>query len=257
VLIVLPPSEAKNPPPESGLPVDLDALSFAELTPTRTKVIRALAATSSRKDALDRLLAGRSLAAEVAQNIHIDALPTRRALDTYRGALFGALDAQSLSSAARRRAATRLVIVSALWGALRPQDHIPPYRLNICSNLVGLGALEPMWRAVLGPVLAGAAGRSGMVVDLRSSSSQAVGMPEGIGERTITVRVVRDGDHHGASSYASKCTRGKVARYLLESGANPSTPQQLAEALADRWQVEITPSNRPGQRWSIGVVAPG
>jgi uncharacterized protein len=257
VLILLPPSEAKNPPPENGVPVDLDALSFPELTSTRANVMGALATTSSRKDALDRLLAGKSLAAEVARNIDVASLPTRRALDTYRGALFGALDAQSLSSVARRRAATRLVIVSALWGALRPQDSIPPYRLNICSNLVGLGSLEPMWREVLGPVLAEAAGRSGMVVDLRSSSFQAVGMPEGIGERTSVVRVVRDSDHRGASSYASKYTRGKIARYLLESGANPSTPQQLAEALADQWQVEITPPSRSGQRWRVDVVAPG
>ena len=69
----------------------------------------------------------------------------------------------------------------ALWGALRPADHIPPYRLNVCARLVGMDRLEPGWRSLLPPLLTDAAARRGPVLDLRSRSPyEAVGRPTGL-----------------------------------------------------------------------------
>lgn len=146
-------------------------------------------------------------------------------------------------------------MVSALWGAVRPVDRIPAYRLDICADLVGLPALEPTWREVLGPVLAEAAGRRGLVVDCRSSSYQAVGMPDGLGDRTAAVKVLRDvGGRRSVVSHMAKQTRGEVVRHLLESGADPRTPEGLAEALADRWEVEPVRPSRAGRPWVLHVV---
>ncbi len=257
MLIILPPSESKRPPPSHGTPVSMDELSFPQLTPVRKTVFEALIATSSRRDALDRLLAGKSVAPEIEQNLLLATLPTRRAIETYRGVLYEALSPGELTQAAMQRIASDLVIVSSLWGAIRPDDHIPPYRLHICSNLVGLIALEPLWRSVLGPVLAEAAGKRGVVVDLRSSSYQAVGMPLDAGDRTVTTRVVGNTEGRRASSYASKQTRGALARYLLESGADPRTPQELVDALEAHWDVHLTEPKRPGRPWELSVEAVG
>jgi uncharacterized protein len=257
VLILLPPSESKNPPPKRGKPVDLGALSFPRLTTLRAQILDALMATSTRSDALARLGVGASIADEVERNARLTAIPARPAFEVYNGVLYDALGAATLSAAGKRRAASRVVVVSALWGAVRPTDRIPAYRLNICAHLVGLGPLEPAWREVLGPVLADAAGR-GLVVDCRSSSYQAAGMPSGIGERTVAVRILREtAGGRSVVSHMAKHTRGEVARHLLESGADPRRPQNLADALADRWDVELARPVRDGRPWTLDVVVPG
>lgn len=253
--MLLPPSEGKAAPARRGRPVDLDALSFPELGPTRRRVLDALVATSRLPDAPARLMAGARVADEVARNTGLTSLPARPALEVYTGVLYEALGASTLSTAARRRAASRLVVVSGLWGAVRPVDRIPPYRMHVCAHLVGLGGLEPLWREVLPEVLAGAAGRHGVVVDLRSSSYQAMGMPAGIADRTVAVRVVREVDgRRSVVSHLAKHTRGLVARHLLEAGADPRTPEALVDALADCWATELAEPARPGRPWTLEVV---
>lgn len=258
MLILLPPSESKAPPARRGVPVDLGALSFPELTAVRERLLDAMVATSAAPDALRRLFVGPSLADDVARNVRVRELPARPALEIYTGVLYDALDAGALAPAAKRRAAARVVIVSGLWGAVRPTDRIPPYRLNICSQLLDTPPLEPLWRRHLPDALAAAAGPRGLVVDCRSSSYQAAGMPTGLSERTAVVRVLRESEgKRSVVSHAAKHTRGLVTRELLESGADPRTPHELAEALAHRWPTEVVPPARPGKPWTLEVVVRG
>ncbi len=255
MLVLLPPSESKRPPRRAGRPVDLAALSFPALTATRERVLAALIETCRLPDAVARLLAGPSLAEEVARNVRVRELPARPALEVYAGVLYDALDAATLTPPAKRRAAARLLVVSGLWGAVRPTDRIPPYRLNVCARLVDLPALEPLWREVLPAALADAAGPRGVVVDCRSSSYVAMGMPAGITDRTVAVRVLREADgRRSVVSHMAKHTRGLVARHLLETGADPRTPEALGAALADRWPVELTPPLRASRPWTLDVV---
>ena len=255
MLVLLPPSESKAPPAARGKPVDLDTLSFPELTGTRTRVLDALAAVSAGPDAVRRLGVGGSLAAEVARNARLRTLPARPALDVYTGVLYDALGWVTLSSSARRRAATRVVVLSALWGALRPGDRVPPYRLNMCGEL-GLGSLTQLWRPALGPALEQAA--TGLVVDCRSGDYVAAWPPSvEVARRTVAVRVLQEGrTGRTVVSHAAKHTRGEVARHLLETGADPARPQGLARVLGERWTVELVPPPQPGKPWTVAVVLP-
>ena len=252
MLIILPPSETKLPPPLSGSPLDVNRLSFASLTPMRERVMDALVATSQRPDALRRLFVGPSLAGEVARNEYLRDLPTRPAVDTYAGPLYEGLDPGSWSSYAEKRAARHVVIVSALWGALRPADRIPPYRLNVCARLVGMDRLEPAWRSLLPPILTDAAAQRGPVLDLRSRSYQAVGRPTGLDDQTVTLRIrPSPGGPAHIGDVIAKRVRGEAASQLITSEADPQDPLDIADLLATRWSLEVDPPTARTRTWTI------
>ena len=255
MLIILPPSETKLPPPQSGSPIDLDRLSFPSLTAMRERVIDALVATSQRPDALRRLLVRPSLAGEVARNERLRDLPTRPAVDTYAGPLYEGLDAGSWSSHAARRAARQLVTVSALWGALRPADRIPPYRLYVCARLVGMDRLEPAWRTLLTPILTDAVARRGPVLDLRSRAYQAVGRPAGLDDQTVTLRIrPSPGGPAHIGDVIAKRVRGEAASHILSSEADPEDPLDIADLLATHWSLEVDPPAARNRTWTITLL---
>jgi uncharacterized protein len=252
VLIVLPPSESKRPPPESGSPLDLERLSFPSLTPMRERVMDALLETSRRPDALRRLRVKPSLAAEVERNEHLRDLPTRQAVATYAGPLYEGLDPRAWSSDARARTACQMVIVSALWGAIRPADHIPTYRLSIHARLAGMDRLDHAWRTLLSPILADAAERRGPILDLRSPVYQAIGRPPGLDDQTVTLRIrpAPGGPAH-IGDVIAKRVRGEAASHLLSSEAHPEDALDIADLLAARWSLEIDPPAGRNRTWTI------
>ena len=256
MLILLPPSEGKAVG-SRGRPLDLDRLSFPEIGSTRTTVLDALVEVSARPDALDVLGVPKGAADQVARNLDLWDAPTLPASALYTGVLYDALDHASLSTAGKRRAARRLVVVSALFGALRPADRVPSYRLSMGVSLPGVGKLAEIWRDPLDGVLPQLAGRR-VVVDLRSSAYVAAWRPRGeVAERTVGVHVVRDGiGGRTAVSHMAKHTRGLVARHLLETGIDADTPDELALALADTFRVDLDDA-RPGRPRRLDVVEPG
>lgn len=251
MLIIVPSSESKRPPAASGRPVALEELSFPALLPMRRRIAEALVETSADLDAFERLRVRPTLAREVARNTRLFELPAMPVLDVYTGPVHDGLDASRLSTAAAARADHSLVVVSALWGALRPADRIPPYRLHLYASLIGIDRLDATWRAVLPGVLAEAAGDAGVVVDIRSPSYQATGIPAGLGDRTVTLRVDQGQRGHRIGEVITKRVRGAAAHYLLQSGTDPANPDALADVLSERWPVRLDAPERAGKPWTM------
>jgi cytoplasmic iron level regulating protein YaaA (DUF328/UPF0246 family) len=247
VLILLPPSESKTGR-KRGRPLDLESLSFPELTDTRREVMSALVKVSAHPDAPALLGVSPTLTAEVARNLVLDSAPALPAAQVYTGVLYDALDLASLDTAAKRRANRWLVTVSALFGAVRPSDSIVPYRLSMAVNLPGVGPLASAWKPELAQGLPAAAGR-GLVVDCRSSTYAAAWTPRGdLADRWVQVRVP-------GATHMAKHTRGLVARHLCQVGADPRPVPALAEALEDAFEVRLTEPRRAGQPWVLDATA--
>jgi uncharacterized protein len=255
VLIIVPSSETKRPPALDGQPVDLQALSFPELTPIRRRVLDAMIATSAGPDAFRRLHVTPTKAMEVARNTGITEVPAMAAAELYTGPLHQGLEVAGLSAAARERAEEAVVLTSALWGLLRLADRIPPYRLSIFSHLIGLQRLDAEWRQVLPDVLASAAGSRGAIVDLRTPENQTYGRPSDLGHRTVTLRVSQHRMGRRIGDVVAKRVRGQAARYLLESGVEPSGPEELAALFGERWPVRLSDPPGPRGSWSLTLIA--
>jgi cytoplasmic iron level regulating protein YaaA (DUF328/UPF0246 family) len=254
VLILLPPSEGKSAP-RRGRPLDLASLSFPALHAARAEAVDALVALCSTSTpagdharAAEVLGLGSTQTAEVTRNAGLRSAPTTRADRIYRGVLYEALDLDSLEGAARRRATNRLAITSALFGLVRPGDHIPAYRLSGQVNLPGLGPVARHWSRHLGPAMTEAAG-GGLVVDLRSSAYTPFWRPsKDQATSVVRIRVLHQvGDRRSVVSHFNKATKGRLVRDLLLDGSAPRRPGRLQELLGDLgWQVETPDPSRPG-----------
>ena len=241
MLIILPPSETKRPALDHGRPVDLAALSFPELTPMRERMLDAVIGTRAGPTAANWLNVKSSMGFEIARNTALREIPAMAAAEVYTGPLHQGLSIETLSTRAREYAERSTVITSALWGLLRLDDRIPPYRLSLYSRLAGVGErTDHAWRRVLPDVLATVAKREPVILDLRSPEFQSIGTPTGLDDRTVMLRVERHAPGRRIGDVVAKRTRGTAARYLLESGFEPQSPDELASIIGERWSAELS-----------------
>ncbi len=248
MLILLPPSEAKTGRPR-GAALCLDRLHLPELNPTRAAVIDALATASASPNAARALGVSPNLGEEIARNLELRTAPAIPVSRLYTGVLYDALDLESLDARARRAATRWIVVQSALFGALRLTDKVPPYRLSMAVNLPGVGPLAAAWRTPLSRVMPTLAG-SGVVVDARSSTYAAAWTPrDDVADRWVQIKVP-------GATHMAKHTRGLVTRHLAERGKSASDPQELAGIVAQGFAVELTPPARSGRAWTLHVQAP-
>lgn len=261
MLILLPPSEGKANA-GTGDPLDLAALSLAGLNPARQRVMRALVSLCAGRDtdhAAAVLGLSTGLRGEVTRNARVRTAPTLPAGRLYTGVLYDALDLATLTPAAHQHIAESILIFSALWGAVRVDDHIPPYRCAIGITLPEVGKLSAYWRKALPTTMADAVGDQ-LVLDLRSAAYAAAWTPRGeMARRTASVRVLHEATVDGVArrstvSHFNKATKGRLVRALAAGGAHPATVPELVTALRDlKYTVE---EHEPADRapWRLDVV---
>lgn len=66
---------------------------------------------------------------------------------------FSAMDFDGLPTGAQRRLLENSVILSGLFGLLRPDDLVPEYRLSMSVELPNIGPLSSFWKPHISPVL--------------------------------------------------------------------------------------------------------
>jgi len=155
---------------------------------------------------------------------------SKPAVLAFDGDVYAGLDAKTLKAADLAWAQEHLVILSGLYGALRPLDRLQPYRLEMGTALATPRGrdLYAYWgdtvAAHLNERLAG--DRAPAVVNLASLEYARVALRPSLRARVVDCRFEegRDGSYKVISFFA-KQARGLMARYAIEHRVRH--PEQL------------------------------
>lgn len=146
---------------------------------------------------------------------------SRPAVLAFDGDVYGGLDAESLDDEALEWADQHLVILSGLYGALRPLDALQPYRLEMGTALAnGVGPnLHAFWGDKLAHHLNRRAAAERVPVIVNLASQEYVG---GVRRSRLKPRVIDCvfEDWNGGSwkivSFFAKRARGLMARHAID-----------------------------------------
>ena len=215
MLIFLPPSETKRDGGDPARTLSLDALSFGQLTKPRERALSAMRRLARNRGAAAALRLGPTQARELERNKQLESGPTMAAIERFEGVLYEGLDVSTLPPDARAFAHDHVVIASALFGLVGPDDPIPAYRLSPDSRLPGTPR-KALWSAPVAAVLAAA---PGLFLEGRAAADVARGPAPGR-EESWYLRVVSEGDdgRRRALNHFNKKGKGEFVRALLMAG---------------------------------------
>jgi hypothetical protein len=212
MLILLPPSEKKKSATSSEK-FDLNSLVFAaELSDIRNQTIASQ-----------------------------DSLQTSPAIEIYDGVLYQGLNWKTLSAAEQQRANTQVLIVSAVFGLVKPLNQIFSYKEKIDNKL---------WRDAIALVAVKFSDQ--LIIDCRSSTYKGIWPINPA--KTVEVRVfqVLEGERK-VITHMSKKYRGELTRHLLQQAVEPQTPAELQHIAAQFFECELHPPV-DAQPWTLDLL---
>ncbi len=151
-----------------------------------------------------------------------DASNSRQAILAFNGDVYEGLDAPSLSDAQLKWAQDHVVLLSGLYGALRPLDLMQPYRLEMGTKLAtdkGKNLYE-YWGGQIATYLNDRFGTSRKPILLNLASDEYF---KAIDLKTLKARVVQcvfqdyKNEKWKIISFYAKRARGLMARFVIEN----------------------------------------
>ncbi|MDG0865462.1 YaaA family protein [Candidatus Lucifugimonas marina] len=231
LLILLPPSEGKASGGE-GPPLNLESLSFDEFSKSRTLMIKALGQLSGKPRVAQKILGVKGAALDKARADNADVLnsPTITAIERYTGVMYDSIDYQSLDADSQRVFGENTIIMSGLFGMVRPFDLIPTYKLKMGAKIRLNKSCSTIWKPLISKALKSTAD-NGVIWDLLPNEHSAAWDPSKIScDVRFTVKFLeagRDGKLKTVSHW-SKALKGALVRHLV---ANPKLAGSADTAL--------------------------
>jgi cytoplasmic iron level regulating protein YaaA (DUF328/UPF0246 family) len=219
-LILLPPSEGKASGGD-GAALDLGSISFEALNPTRGQMAQALVKMSGRPRVSRKLLGvkGPALEQANAENASLETAATMRAIERYTGVMYSAIGYRSLDDAARESFAQNVIIMSGLFGAVRPFDMIPAYKLKMGAKLIRNKTCAAVWKPLISKAFANEADY-GVIWDLLPGEHSAAWDPTTVPHNTrFTVKFAERSTSGEVKTVThwSKLLKGALVRHLVEN----------------------------------------
>jgi cytoplasmic iron level regulating protein YaaA (DUF328/UPF0246 family) len=237
-LILLPPSEGKSSGGE-GPPLDMNTLSFDALNPTRDRIATALVKLSERPRSSRSLLGVKGVALEKAmtENAELNSTPTQPAIERYTGVMYDAINHQSLDTAARDTFGQNVIIISGLFGMVRPFDMIPAYKLKMGAKLIRKKTCAAIWKPLITKSLAVMdLGENGVIWDLLPIEHSAAWDPSAVPHKNrFTVKFL---ERNAAGelrtvNHWSKLLKGSLIRHLVSNPDASGSTESALDLIAD------------------------
>jgi cytoplasmic iron level regulating protein YaaA (DUF328/UPF0246 family) len=252
MLILLPPSEGKsqafsNKKYESG------TLSFSELDKQRDAVMTRLISLSKKPTAARAALKlSPHQNTELVRNIELRSASVAPAREIYSGVLFEAMGLKDFTEPQLKRAQERVLITSSLFGLVRPNDVIPPYRLSGDSPLPVVGTPASFWKKHLTSTMKELG--SHFIVDMRSGTYAKFWTPTAQQAASmVTIKIMQEVGTGStkrklAVTHFNKATKGRIAKFLATTTKIITDSETLQfELQAQGWVTELieTPAGKP------------
>jgi len=204
--------------------LDFDSPAPAAATRPRFEAEAATLARSAARLPQKRLRELMTISADLAK-LNADRFrtfgdaPERPAIHAFAGDVYRGLDAATLDRAATERAATRLRLLSGLYGLLRPTDAMRPYRLEMGTRWAPRhDRLTDWWGDRIAEALVADLDAIGADTVVNLASKEYFAAVDG--KLPPRIRVVeadfRDGPDRRFVSFHAKRARGSLARWMLE-----------------------------------------
>jgi len=154
----------------------------------------------------------------------------KQTLFTFKGEVFSGLDAESLSKHDVEFSQDHLIILSGLYGTLRPLDLIQPYRLEMGtkSSFAGKKNLYEFWKTIITNNLHKALDEQGDNILINLASNEYF---KSIDTKKLDARIVtpefkefKNGTYKIVTIYAKKA-RGLMTRFILQNRL--TDPEQI------------------------------
>lgn len=182
---------------------------------------------------------------------------SRPALLAFNGDVYEGLDARSLKGADLGWAQDHLVILSGLYGALRPFDRLQPYRLEMGTSLATArgGNLYAYWGDTVAQYLTErlAADRHPVVINLASQEYFKVARRPALGARVVDcvfedwhagAGAGPDGGQYKVISFFAKRARGLMARFAIQHRARSVKALQAFDAEGYAFEPALSSADR-------------
>ena len=267
--VLLSPADRKQP---GGNPLAPDMFDyrtsgtfnyFDDLNPNRREIIDLLQEVikGEDQDALSDIfgLEDYELEEALRVNAEIYDAPLMSALDRYSpGVMYAAMDFANLPTGAQRRLLENGVILSGLFGLLRPDDLVPNYQLGMDVSIPDIGPVADYWRPIVSPILNDSL-EDRWVWDLLPETHRNAWTDEHTYEARVTVTFVEetDGDRTEITGEDLEVQRGQFVNFIVQETAEEMEDlQEWAEEESDElsFAEDASTYDEDTKTWSIVMV---